>query len=326
MTLSVEKSVLFARLAYEPHPGQRRVHESKAQRRVLACGARWGKSTVGAMEAIAALLEPRPSLGWIAAPSYDLSERVFRIVERVALEQLPHRVVAIERREHRIVLVNLAGTHSEVRAKSADRPADLLGEGLDWMIVDEAARIHRRVWETALSQRLIDKRGWALLLSTPAGSGWFRQAFKRGQNGRDPAYESWSAPSWENPRLDRATIEAERKRLGAEAFAQEYGGEFLGADLEPCDACGGPDAMAPGSVVLRTGEVLTLCPDCELPVQRDGRTLALRLADGRPGWKVIHLERGAAWGAGDERAEVAPPGARISETMLRPPERRAASG
>jgi hypothetical protein len=35
----------------------------------------------------------------------------------------------------------MAGGQSEIRAKSADNPISLLGEGLDWVVVDEAARV-----------------------------------------------------------------------------------------------------------------------------------------------------------------------------------------
>ena len=75
--------------------------------------------------------------------------------------------------EKRLILRNMAGGLSEIRGKSADNPVSLLGEGLDWVIVDEAARLKPSIWEGHLSQRLIDKHGWALLISTPGGKGYF---------------------------------------------------------------------------------------------------------------------------------------------------------
>jgi hypothetical protein len=80
--------------------------------------------------------------------------------------------------------------------------------------------------ELDLSQRLIDKQGWALLISTPKGKGWFYDIFRRGQ-GADPDFESWNSPSWENHHLDRKLIEAERDRLPERVFRQEFGGEFI---------------------------------------------------------------------------------------------------
>ena len=187
--LLLNKEALFADVGYEPHPGQLAVHRSRARRRVLVCGVRWGKSTVGVMEAIAALLEPRAdSLGWIVGPTFDLSDRVVRQARDVLRKHLKHRIVGEDPRERSLVVRNLGGGLSEVRARSADNPAWLLGEGLDWLVVDEAARLKADVWEGHLSQRLVDRDGWALLTSTPRGGGWFRDLFRRGQ-GRDAAFE-----------------------------------------------------------------------------------------------------------------------------------------
>src|SRR5262249_44027890 len=105
-------------------------------------------------------------------------------------------------------------------------PVSLLGEGLDWVIIDEAARLKPSIWEGHLSQRLIDKRGWALLISTPRGKGYFYDLFRRGQ-GQDPDYQSWNYPSRTNPHLDEALIEEERQRLPERVFRQEYEAEFL---------------------------------------------------------------------------------------------------
>jgi hypothetical protein len=83
------------------------------------------------------------------------------------------------------------------------------------------------IWQSYLSQRLIDKDGWALMISTPKGKGWFYEMWRRGQCGRDPQYESWNAPSWQNPHLKRELIESERQRLPERVFAQELGGQFI---------------------------------------------------------------------------------------------------
>ena len=225
--LGIDKRALFEDLGYEPHEGQREIHLSPHPRRIVACGVRWGKTLCAAMEGLAAALAPAlRSIGWVCAPTYDLSERVFREIVIVAAEHLRHRIVSLKERDRRLVLRNLGGGLSEIRGKSADNPVSLLGEGLDWLIVDEAARLRPAVWESYLSPRLLDKRGWALLISTPCGKGYFYELFRRGQ-GKDPAFGSWNCPSWTNPLLNKELIERERERLPERVFRQEYGGEFL---------------------------------------------------------------------------------------------------
>jgi len=224
---TLDKSLFFRDLGYEPHPGQWEVHRSTAPRRILSCGVRWGKSLSAAMEALHAAMEPRErSIGWVCAPSYDLADKIFREIVIVVAEHLRHRIISLKESEKRLLLRNMGGGVSEVRAKSADNPVSLLGEGLDWLIVDEAARLKPQIWEGHLSQRLLDKRGWALLISTPRGKGWFYDLFRRGQ-GDDPNYESWNYATWTNPHVSAELIEQERDRLPERVFKQEYGGEFL---------------------------------------------------------------------------------------------------
>jgi hypothetical protein len=223
----INKGAVFRDLGYDPHEGQQLVHDSKAPRRVLASGTRWGKSTCAAMEAICAAMEPKDrSVGWVCAPTFELADKVYREIALIAAERLRHRLVLLRESDKKLVLRNLSGGLSEIRAKSADNPVSLLGEGLDWLICDEASRLKPAIWEGHLSQRLLDKKGWALLISTPKGKGWFYDAFRRGQ-GDDPRYESWNFPSWTNPHLDAETIAAERERLPERVFRQELGGQFL---------------------------------------------------------------------------------------------------
>jgi hypothetical protein len=268
----LRKRPLFQSLGYVPHPGQEQVHRSTKRRRVLACGSRFGKTTAAIYECVAALLEPRErSQGWFVAPSYEITGRSFERVVAVFQTHFRHRVARLDSRE--IAVVNLGGGTSVLRAKSADRPALLLGEALDFLVVDEAARLKRDVWEGHLCQRLIDRDGWSLLISTPNGPGWFYEQFRLGQRGRDPGVESWSMPSSANPHLDRATLEAEQARLGPERYAQEFMAQFLEVEPELCEVCGGIDPDAPDWAELLPWEELRTCPACGEPVDEDGHTL-----------------------------------------------------
>ncbi len=222
------KAKFFEMVGYEPHQGQQAVHDSTARRRILACGVRWGKTRCAAMEGLAASMRPcDSSIGWVVAPTYDLADRVFSQIVMVVASHMRHRIILLKESERRLVLRNFGGGVSEIRCKSADNSTSLLGEGLDWVIVDEAARLKASIWESHISQRLLDKRGWALLISTPRGKGWFYDLYRRGQRGQDADYESWNSPSSASPFLDQAMIEAERGKIAERAFRQEYEGEFL---------------------------------------------------------------------------------------------------
>jgi hypothetical protein len=187
------------------------------------------------------------SIGWVVAPTYDLADRVFREIQLIVARHLRHRIIALRDNERRLLLRNMAGGVSEIRGKSADNPVSLLGEGLDWLIVDEAARLKPSIWQSHLSQRLLDRAGWALLISTPKGKGYFYDLWRRGQD-RDAEYASWNYPSTTNPLLDKALIEAERTRLPERVFRQEYEAEFLegsGAVFRNVRDCATGELQAP---------------------------------------------------------------------------------
>ena len=269
------KGALFRGIGYEPHPGQLLVHRSKAKMRVLACGVRWGKTTVAVGEAAAELLQPRPdSMGWVVAPTYEQADRIFSKTVAALQRHFAHRIVDIDQRGKRIAVTNLGGGGSVLCSKSADRPDSLLGEGLDWLVLDEATRVDRSIWDEHLSQRLIDRGGSSLLLSTPRGCDWFYEKYRRGQKGRDPDCESWRSPSSDNPHLNPAIIEAEKARVPAEVYAQEYGACFLGEEKMPCLTCGyDPTAMERSLGWDFEGEPpYPRCPECGHDVHRDGVT------------------------------------------------------
>lgn len=228
----IDRGALFADCGYVPHKRQALMHASRARRRVLACGVRWGKTKGAAMEGVAAAMEPADySIGWVVALTYELAERVFREIHRTFAEKFPHRIMLYRAHDMTLKVVNMGGGVSEIRGKTASSPASLLGEGLDWLIVDEAAQIPGSIWNSYLSQRLIDKQGWAIMISTPKGKGWFYDMWRNGQPGprKRSDWESWNAPSWTNPLLPRSAIVAERERLGSTSieFRQEYGAEFV---------------------------------------------------------------------------------------------------
>lgn len=292
-TRRLDPLALFEDLGYQPHPGQLLVHQSKAPRRVLACGSRWGKSLCAAMEAVAALLEPREECrGWIVAPTRDLGDRIFLKVANTLKTHVDHRILELDLRGQRIVISNLGGGTSELRGKSADMPVTLLGEELDFLVVDEAAKLRDDIWESYLAARLVNRKGWALFLSTPAGTNWLYRAFRRGQKRRDPQYESWQSPTLTNPHVDPSVIEDERSRSSKDAFEEQYEARFLGAQIEPCDTCGGPSPTAAGVAFVMDDDLIPLCPECGKAVDEKGRTVWRLNPNGQPALTVIHFEGG----------------------------------
>jgi hypothetical protein len=110
--------------------------------------------------------------------------------------------------------------------KSAEEYEHLRAEGLDFAVLDEAARMRRDAWFECIRPRLTDKRGKAIFLSTPSGLNWFYEIYMLGKI-EDNNWESFTFPTWTNPYIPKEEIEDARKDMPERLFRQEYGAEFL---------------------------------------------------------------------------------------------------
>ncbi len=243
----------FSLLGYTPHHVQRAIHKSTAKRRVACLGRQSGKSEAASIEAVFELFANPGSHGWIVAPTYDQAEIIFgRVTEKVEklAEYFPQTQVHLQRKRLRLLVhhydrpANAPGARrlatSEFRGKSADRPDNLRGATLDFVILDEAAMIPFSVWSEAIEPTLSVRDGWALIISTPKGLNWFYEFFLLGWRGgakdgipnavvkqTHPDFESFHAASWEVWPEREAWYMERRLYIPDLEFRQEYGAEFV---------------------------------------------------------------------------------------------------
>jgi hypothetical protein len=219
--VEVDRDKAWATLKYQPHPTQLKVHDSNSRFRFLCCGRRWGKTLLVSKELFLASMLPGKRY-WIVAPTYSLAEKAFREVYRDFMFYHNDKIAKASESEMKIVLKN----YTIIEGKSADNPESLLGEGLDGMIVDEAARIKDDVWNQYLRPTLADKQGWLLAISTPRGSNWFSRGYIDGQS-KVNLIESWNFTTADNPYIAREEIELAKVTLPERTFRQEFLGEIL---------------------------------------------------------------------------------------------------
>ena len=203
----------------ELHEAQAVVARDPARFRVLVCGRRWGKTRLGVVLALRMALEGRKS--WWVAPTYAISG--------IAWEMLRVMSRAVGAQAHESTRTLRFPSGGIIACKSADNPDNLRGEGLDFLVLDEADFVPRRVWEEVLRPALADRKGKAVIISTPnVEGGWFHELVQKGQ-GEDPEVRSWCLPSWTNPHLDETEVDAARSSLPAIVFRREFGAEFVSA-------------------------------------------------------------------------------------------------
>ena len=214
-------------MGYEPHYGQTKLHyphKDTARLFVMVCGRRFGKTTASAMEATYYASQPDKKI-WLVGLSYDKADLMFREVWK---NMVVGRANDIERASEKERFIKFKwGT--TVEAKSADNPDSLVGEGLDLLVIDEAAKVKRRIWDMYLSPTLSDRKGKAIFITTPEGFNFVYDLFLLGKE--DDLWESHQAPSWDNhfafPDGKKDPFILERKRnMSKEVFDQEYGAKF----------------------------------------------------------------------------------------------------
>lgn len=218
----VDRDKMWATLKYKPHATQLTVHNSDARFRFLCCGRRWGKTLLTSKELFLASMIPGKRY-WIVAPTYSLAEKAFREVYRDFMFYHHEKIEKASESEMKIKLKNF----TIIECKSADNPESLLGEGLDGMIIDEAARIKDDIWHQYLRPTLADKQGWLLAISTPRGSNWFSRGYYDGQSKNDKFIESWNFTTADNPYIAREEIALAKATLPERTYRQEFLGEVL---------------------------------------------------------------------------------------------------
>ena len=216
----------------ELHDAQQRIKDSATRFNVLACGRRFGKTTLGIDLLIDPALDGYP-VGWFS-PTYKMLNEVWREV-RSLTKPLQTQVAA---QEHRIELL----TGGTIDMWSLDSPDSARGRKYKRVVIDEAAMVAglADAWQAVIRPTLTDYVGDAFLLSTPKGLNFFFDCFTRGMDALQPDWASWHLPTTANPFIDPREVQAAKDELPSLTFSQEYDAEFIqteGAVFRNIDAC-----------------------------------------------------------------------------------------
>lgn len=205
-------------LRARPHEAQTVIHKCPARFRVVSAGRRFGKTRLAIYEALD--VAARGGKVWWVAPTFSLGEVGWLPLQSI-VGKIPGGVVS--KSKQRVVLPG----GGSITIKSADNPRQLVGAGLDAVIVDEAALMEQSAWYQSLRPTLSDRRGRALFISTPRGYNWFYSIWSHGD---DPNYPDWASfifPTGANPHIPAEEIESARKDLPELIYEQEYMAQFI---------------------------------------------------------------------------------------------------
>jgi len=198
-----------------PHKAQRLVLKEAQRFNVLACGRRWGKTTLGLDIVMRHALAGHP-VAWFA-PYYKSLLDVWRQAT-ITLAPLISKKNASERR------IELIGG-GLIEFWSLEDIDVARGRKYKAVIIDEAAMVRhlKDAWTAAIRPTLADLQGEAWFLSTPKGRNFFWQLFRK--EGKD--WKQWQMNSFSNPAIHPEEILAMKEDLPERIYLQEIEAEFI---------------------------------------------------------------------------------------------------
>ncbi len=262
------------------HESQREVYANLARFSVLEIGRRWGKTTFGHVLAQYQAMGGK-TVGWFA-PSYKYLAGPVRDFE-VALKPL---IARHDRVEKRIELK----TRGAIEFWSLEDEDAGRSRSYDLVVIDEAGFVSHllSIWRQAIRPTLTDRKGHALFLGTPKGTGDFHRLFLEAEGDTTGEMRAFRIGSASNPHLPPEEIDAARRMLPAEVFRQEYegipaedGGNPFG--LDAIRACISPMSDAAPEV---WGVDLAKSQDYTVAVALDARGHVCRLERWQSPWTV----------------------------------------
>lgn len=207
--------------------------ETDARYRVLAGGRRFGKNIVANARQLDYALRPYEypygadddPVCWWVGPTYDQAKK-YGLWKAESF--LPDELIdgTPKRSEPYQIDLNVE-TGGRIEYRTFDKPDSLDGAYVDDLVIDEAAKMPREIWDNTLRPMLVDHVGSVSFISKPVGTNYFQDFYTRGQSDDWPDWASWRATSYDNPFIPDAEIDAAAKGTPDRVFKQEYLAVFL---------------------------------------------------------------------------------------------------
>ncbi len=212
---------------FTPHVGQKKIikgfSDSQHKFGTVVTSRQWGKSLLGQNLLLYWLLQNPNQKGCWISPIYNQAKKVF--------QELSDASNSIIQKSNKAELTLQFVNGSTLQFLSSERPDSVRGFSFHYMVVDEAAYVNERGFETAILPTLTALGKKCLIISTPKSKNWFYKYYLKGSNDSTD-YISFRGQSTDNPYIDQNFIAEQRLSLPDDIFRQEYLAEFTDAGSE----------------------------------------------------------------------------------------------
>jgi len=237
--------------------------------RVVVAGRRFGKTFLSTVELLTNALKGKGRHCWYVAPTYKAAKE---IAWDMLLATLPKEY--IQKTNESSLTVTL-WNGSIISLKGAEKPDNLRGRSLDFVVLDEFADMRPEAWYEVLRPSLSDRQGNALFIGTPKGRNHFYDLWTKGSDGADD-WNSFQYTTIDGGHVTADEIDAAKRDLDERTFNQEYNAQFVNyAGIiyynfdrsETVQRCQDDDSL------LHVGMDFNLDPMSAVLAIRDGSTL-----------------------------------------------------
>ena len=115
---------------------------------------------------------------------------------------------------------------SVIALKGAEKPNNLRGRSLDYVVMDEFADMRPEAWYEVLRPALSDRNGGGMFIGTPKGRNHFYDIWGKGIDG-DDNWASFQYTTLQGGNVSEEEIAAARQDLDERTFQQEYEAAFV---------------------------------------------------------------------------------------------------
>jgi hypothetical protein len=199
---------------------QSRIYKSDARFRVCVAGRRFGKTYLSTMELLKHAVSGKEKNCWYVAPTYKAAKE---IAWDMLIATVPESYI-VKRNETELSLLLING--SKISLKGAEKPDNLRGRSLDFVVMDEVADMRREAWFEVIRPSLSDRMGSALFIGTPKGRNHFYDLWTTGTD-KIEDWHSWQFTTLDGGNVPESEVVAARRDLDDRTFNQEYLAQFV---------------------------------------------------------------------------------------------------
>ncbi len=186
----------------------------------VVAGRRFGKTFLSTGKLLEQAIKSPNRNVWYVAPTYGAAKE---IAWDMLIASIPPEYIA-KTNETSLTLRLING--SVIALKGAEKPNNLRGRALDFVVLDEFADMRPEAWYEVLRPSLSDRQGGALFIGTPKGRNHFYDLWAKAKDGATD-WQSFQYTTLQGGNVPPEEVEAARADLDERTFQQEYEAAFV---------------------------------------------------------------------------------------------------